>query len=543
MPTPNLDLPLLAADQAQKHVTVNEALLDLDALVQLAALDRDLASPPASPTQGARYLVAANPTGNWAGHANEIAVWLDGAWRFFVPGVGWVAWVIDEGVWLAWSGSAWVNALAAISAFQNLAFLGVRTTADANNRLAVKSNGVLLSHDDVTPGTGDLRVTLNKSAAAKDAGFVFQDGFGTRALFGLLGDDNFTIKVSPDGSTFRTAIIIDKTTGHIGVNCAPDATNRLAINADGVFFNKDATGDMRLTLNKSAANKDVGFIFQDNFGTRALFGLLGDDDFLLKVSPDGSAFFNAFRVFNFCGRADLRDSARRRYMEWFPNVNTTTLNANGLTAIVTGTATAAALSSTSLFTQSPRLIFASAATAGSSAGINGAQNAVWRGSSSDRGGFFLLMRFGWEVTQAQGRCFAGLRNGLTAIGNVNPSTLTEIIGVGFDSGQTSLRLLRNDASGVASVVDLGVNFPGNSAQEFYELMLSAEPGDSGITYRVERLNTGHVATGTLSTDLPTASTFLTPHLWGNNGTTAAAVQIALHTMYLENASLYGSRGF
>jgi hypothetical protein len=401
MPTPNLGLPLLAADQAQKHVTVNEALLDLDALVQLAVLDRDLATPPVSPAQGARYLVAASPTGDWAGHADEISIWLDGAWRFFVPGVGWVAWVVDEGVLLAWSGSAWVDALAAISAFQNLALLGVRTTADANNRLAVKSNGVLLSHDDVTPGTGDLRVTLNKSAAAKDAGFIFQDAFSTRALFGLLGDANFTIKVSPDGSAFKTAIIIDKTTGHIGINCAPDANNWLAINADGVLFNKDATGDMRLMLNKSAANKDVGFIFQDNFGTRALFGLLGDDDFLLKVSPDGSAFFNAFRVFSFCGRADLRDSARRRYMEWFPNVNTTTLNANGLTTAVTGTATAAALSSTSLFTQSPRIIYASAAAAGSSAGVNGAQNAVWRGSSSDRGGFFLLMRFGWEVTQAQ----------------------------------------------------------------------------------------------------------------------------------------------
>ena len=80
MPTPNLGLPQLAADQAQKHVTVNEALYDLDALVQLAVLDRSLSALPGSPADGARYIVAASPTGAWAGHANHIAAWLDGAW-------------------------------------------------------------------------------------------------------------------------------------------------------------------------------------------------------------------------------------------------------------------------------------------------------------------------------------------------------------------------------------------------------------------------------------------------------------------------------
>lgn len=213
MPTPNLGLPYIVQGQAQKEVTHNEALNLLDAVVQLAVLDRDLAAPPGSPAQGARYIVAASPTGAWAGHADHIAVWLDGAWRFFLPSIGWIAWVADEGVMLAWSGSAWVDALAAISAFQNLALLGVRTTADANNRLSVKSNAVLMSHDDVTPGTGDMRITINKSTAAKDAGFTFQDNFSTRALFGLLASDNFTIKVSPDGSSFIPALVIDKASG------------------------------------------------------------------------------------------------------------------------------------------------------------------------------------------------------------------------------------------------------------------------------------------------------------------------------------------
>ena len=451
--TPHLGLPLIAASQSQKHVTHNEALRILDTLVQIAVLDRDLSAPPTSPSEGERWIVGASPTGAWAGHANKIAAWRDDTWQFSVPKIGWLVYVMDENSLLAWDGSAWVAAIN--FALNNLPNLGINTSADINNKFALKSNAALLSHDDVTPGTGDMRVIVNKSAA----------------------------------------------------------------------------------------NKDAGFIFQDAFSTRAMFGLLADDDFLLKVSPDGSAFFNAARFFGWCGRADIRDSARRRYVEWFPNVNTTTLNAQGLTTTITGTATAAALSNVSLFAQSPRLIFASAASAGSSAGVNGAQLIVWRGDAADRGGFYLLMRFGWQTPQAQGRCFAGLRGSTAAIGNVNPGTLTDIIGIGFDSGQTTMRILSNDASGTASAVDLGADFPSNQGHDFYELMLSAEPGGSDVKWRVERLNSGHIAMGTINADLPAAGTFLTPHLWGNNGTTAAAIQIALHTMYLENTSLYGSRGF
>ena len=61
--TTHLALPLIAAAQAQKHVTHNEALRSLDALVMLSVDDRDLSAPPGSPTEGARYLVKATGTG------------------------------------------------------------------------------------------------------------------------------------------------------------------------------------------------------------------------------------------------------------------------------------------------------------------------------------------------------------------------------------------------------------------------------------------------------------------------------------------------
>ena len=51
--TAHLALPFIMAAQAQKHVTHNEALRLLDAMVQLSVLDRDLTAPLVSPADGA----------------------------------------------------------------------------------------------------------------------------------------------------------------------------------------------------------------------------------------------------------------------------------------------------------------------------------------------------------------------------------------------------------------------------------------------------------------------------------------------------------
>lgn len=106
-----LALPRLEPAQAQKHVTVNEALQALDALVHLAALTRTLADPPPAPQDGARYLVAAGGTGAWAGRDGEVAAWQDGVWRFFVPREGWRIALADEGRTLVHRGGRWRETL------------------------------------------------------------------------------------------------------------------------------------------------------------------------------------------------------------------------------------------------------------------------------------------------------------------------------------------------------------------------------------------------------------------------------------------------
>lgn len=116
----------------------------------------------------------------------------------------------------------WILVDQAVTALQ-LIRLGIGTTADATNRLTVKSEAALFSWDDVTPGAGNMRATLNKKAAANDAGFVFQTGFSTRALFGTLGADDFVLKVSPDGSAFYTPFQVARSTGVLSFNVSPTA--------------------------------------------------------------------------------------------------------------------------------------------------------------------------------------------------------------------------------------------------------------------------------------------------------------------------------
>jgi Protein of unknown function (DUF2793) len=147
------------AAQSQKHVTHNEALRALDAIVQLSVLDRDLAAPPGSPADGAPYIVAASPTGAWTGHSGSITAYQDGAWAFYAPAEGWVVWIADEDAAVAWNGTAWAGLATGDGSFTSV---GVNATADTTNRLAVAAAATLLNH----AGAGH-QLKINKASAGR----------------------------------------------------------------------------------------------------------------------------------------------------------------------------------------------------------------------------------------------------------------------------------------------------------------------------------------------------------------------------------------
>src|SRR5258708_33238502 len=86
--TPRAQMPLLAAAQAQKHVTHNDALLQLDALLFARFLSRNVSTPPAAPADGDTYLVKATATGAWTGQNGQIAYVNGGVWGVAPPFTG-----------------------------------------------------------------------------------------------------------------------------------------------------------------------------------------------------------------------------------------------------------------------------------------------------------------------------------------------------------------------------------------------------------------------------------------------------------------------
>ncbi len=213
--TPNLHLPYLDTNQNQKTVTHNAALTALDAIINCQVRSAALAAPPASPGDGQCWIVGSGGTGAWAGHDLAIAAWQDGAWAFYPPTKGMLAYDAAAAALIVWNGTAWVT-LISLLALLTVTALGIGTASDATNPLSATLNDALFNALATgAGGTGDVRVKLNKQAAGNTVSLLFQDGFSGRAEFGLTGDDNFAVKVSADGSTWHTAISVAASTGKV----------------------------------------------------------------------------------------------------------------------------------------------------------------------------------------------------------------------------------------------------------------------------------------------------------------------------------------
>ncbi|MEM1360153.1 MAG: DUF2793 domain-containing protein [Pseudomonadota bacterium] len=105
--TATLGLPLLQPSQAQKHVTVNEAMARLDGLCQMALQSISETAPPVSTTDGAVYAVPAGASGDWEGLDGQVAVFSNGGWVYLTPQAGWRAHVVDVGVPAVFDGTDW----------------------------------------------------------------------------------------------------------------------------------------------------------------------------------------------------------------------------------------------------------------------------------------------------------------------------------------------------------------------------------------------------------------------------------------------------
>ena len=325
--TTRLKLPRIDAAQSQKHITHNEALENLDALVHLSVTARNVSSPPANPVEGMAVIVNTAAQGAFAGQALNVAAFGDNAWRFYAPRPGWRAYVQSEGLFYVFDGADWVKQRIDLQDVQNLRYAGFGTNADAQNPFSAKLNGVLFAARSAAEGgTGDLRFTLNRSQGTNVVSQLYQSNWSGRVETGLMGDDKYRIKVSADGANWKEALSIDPSTGRInfpnGISDQPAVDPKAQVTAKSNSFlfapysvGEGGTGDLRFTLNRSQATNVVSQLYQSNWSGRAETGLMADDRFRIKVSADGSSWKDALyadpntgRVFFPNGASDLAAS-------------------------------------------------------------------------------------------------------------------------------------------------------------------------------------------------------------------------------------------
>jgi Protein of unknown function (DUF2793) len=173
------------------------------------------------------YLTGAPASGAWFGEDNKLALNTAAGWRFAVPVRGMTGLFLADNSVRIFNAGNWTPIGSYLGAL-NPSQLGVNTSADATNKLAIRSNAALFSALNAGDGgNGDFQIKLNKEAAADTASVLYQNGFSGRAEIGLAGDDNLSVKVSPDGAVWQTAIVIDRTTAQVSL--ADNSISNLAL--------------------------------------------------------------------------------------------------------------------------------------------------------------------------------------------------------------------------------------------------------------------------------------------------------------------------
>lgn len=289
----HLDLPFILPSQSQKHVTHNQALENLDVVVQASVQSRDMIAPPQNPMDGARYIIGGSPTGVWANKALTIASWLDGTWSFYPPKMGWRVWIEGEARLVVFDGTEWRNISASDNdssapSIKTLPALGINANIDSVSKLTVKSPSVLLGHDTDDP---DMRLVVNKEIDTATGSLLLQSGYSGRAEIGLNGSNDFSVKVSPDGTAWHTALSVDKASGSISFpntvlnnNASINVTMLPAARLSPAFKIVGTSRD-----NSADAEEGVGLYLTHNGTGNRQFTLMSTDDLLgLRVVIAGN---------------------------------------------------------------------------------------------------------------------------------------------------------------------------------------------------------------------------------------------------------------
>lgn len=145
------------------------------------------------------------------------------------------------------------------------------------------------------------------------------------------------------------------------------------------------------------------------------------------------------------------------------------------------------------------------------------------------GGFLSVARFASTLSPTTTRCSAGMSaTGNQFSGADELTNYKDFIGLGYATGETNYSIYHNDGSGTPTKINLGSNFPsGNSPQGWFELTLFNPPNSSTVYYRVYNYVNGALATGSITTDLPSSGSMMSPYIASSSGVGSANCEFSI----------------
>jgi hypothetical protein len=232
--------------------------------------------------------------------------------------------------------------------------------------------------------------------------------------------------------------------------------------------------------------------------------------------------------------------ARNKIALWSPAGNATTVTQIGMAAGSLGTASAANVATTNIFTAMRRLdylVTTAATTAIAALSSSGAGSGQFFRGTAPLGGFHVVLRFGGATGMATAthRFYAGMTSTAMNFTDAESSSRDNLIGVGYDSADANWQLMHKTGSGAVTKVDLGAAFPRQTADrsKMYELVIFCAPGGASVFYEFIDLTTGAVVTGEITSNLPSASQLLRWGIIAGAGGTSSVIGISVASAYVE----------
>ena len=245
------------------------------------------------------------------------------------------------------------------------------------------------------------------------------------------------------------------------------------------------------------------------------------------------------------------DSVTKYFMRSLENVqhwvqastsNSTVFAGSGMQFLnLGGTATARSISS-GIFTQYARVGVVATSAAGAVVGYKNNYNNAWFGNGAGMGGFDFSTTFGnSSVTATDAVRGYVIMTTTTGTITTEPSVGVNFFGFAYSSGGTNWKVFYNDGSGTADSIDLGANFPTlTTSSAMYKFQLSAPGNQQKFYYQITNLSTGAVANGSVTTNIPSATTFFGYQFQLNSAAVTGAPAMDLVNVYF--APRYGLTG-